>query len=316
MLTLSKPSTSSNNKLLSEMSSSSTKSSLASSSSSSLSSSLLTDMINESSTLNIKTENHPLIQHQQQTANFYAPNNNYLDKYYEAADYQQMLLRQQQQQQQQQMSDDPSMQLGNYLSPSKMAYNPGTVAATSPLNTPGTLLKNNNYIQSNDSLATALSNTNPAEILSPITDGKFLNFFNHLQLIFFLILIFWFIVDNRRQQTSHALNTSTPNIKPKIFDGFNISMANSSANNHDPSIQVKLETRHLWQQFASIGTEMIITKCGRRMFPTIKVSVNGLEPTAKYIFLVDVIPADNNRYKYNNSEWNVTGKAEPHTSGR
>jgi T-box protein 2 len=52
------------------------------------------------------------------------------------------------------------------------------------------------------------------------------------------------------------------------------------------------------------------------MFPTIKVSVSGLEPNAKYIFLVDVVPADNNRYKYNNSEWNVTGKAEPHTSGR
>lgn len=193
MLTLSKPSTSSNNKLLSEMSSSSTKSSLASSSSSSLSSSLLTDMINESSTLNIKTENHPLIQHQQQTANFYAPNNNYLDKYYEAADYQQMLLRQQQQQQQQQqMSDDPSMQLGNYLSPSKMAYNPGTVAATSPLNTPGTLLKNNSYIQSNDSLATALSNNNPAEILSPITDGKFLNFFYSLPVNFHLIFFVFF----------------------------------------------------------------------------------------------------------------------------
>lgn len=29
------------------------------------------------------------------------------------------------------------------------------------------------------------------------------------------------------------------------------------------SIHVKLESRSLWNQFASIGTEMIITKCGR-----------------------------------------------------
>ncbi|CAF0882995.1 unnamed protein product [Brachionus calyciflorus] len=84
----------------------------------------------------------------------------------------------------------------------------------------------------------------------------------------------------------------------------------------DPNIQVKLETRNLWLQFASIGTEMIITKCGRRMFPTFKISISGLEPEAKYILLMDIVPADDNRYKYNNSEWNVTGKAEPHTQGR
>ncbi|RNA12889.1 T-box -like isoform X1 [Brachionus plicatilis] len=84
----------------------------------------------------------------------------------------------------------------------------------------------------------------------------------------------------------------------------------------DPNIQVKLESRSLWLQFASIGTEMIITKCGRRMFPTFKASISGLEPHAKYILLMDIVPADDNRYKYNSSEWNVTGKAEPHTGGR
>ena len=84
----------------------------------------------------------------------------------------------------------------------------------------------------------------------------------------------------------------------------------------DPNIHVKLETKTLWNQFSEIGTEMIITKCGRRMFPTFKINITGLEPQSKYILLMDVIPADDNRYKYNNSEWNVTGKAEPHTVGR
>jgi T-box protein 2 len=93
-------------------------------------------------------------------------------------------------------------------------------------------------------------------------------------------------------------------------------LLNNETNKRDPNIHVKLETKLLWQQFASIGTEMIITKCGRRMFPTFKFSITGLEPQSKYIILMDIIPADDNRYKYNNSEWNVTGKAEPHTSGR
>lgn len=54
----------------------------------------------------------------------------------------------------------------------------------------------------------------------------------------------------------------------------------------------------------------------RRMFPTFKISVSGLEPHARYIFMMDIVPADDHRYKYNNSEWNITGKAEPHTPGR
>jgi hypothetical protein len=52
------------------------------------------------------------------------------------------------------------------------------------------------------------------------------------------------------------------------------------------------------------------------MFPTFKFSITGLEPQSKYIILMDIVPADDNRYKYNNSEWNITGKAEPHTTGR
>jgi hypothetical protein len=35
------------------------------------------------------------------------------------------------------------------------------------------------------------------------------------------------------------------------------------ANDRDPNIQARLETHHLWHQFATIGTEMIITKSGR-----------------------------------------------------
>ncbi|BFZ18656.1 hypothetical protein BsWGS_21695 [Bradybaena similaris] len=84
----------------------------------------------------------------------------------------------------------------------------------------------------------------------------------------------------------------------------------------DKNIKVALENRDLWAKFHSLGTEMIITKTGRRMFPTMKVTIDGLDPHAKYMLLVDIVPVDDCRYKYHNSEWVVTGKAEPHMPGR
>ena len=47
------------------------------------------------------------------------------------------------------------------------------------------------------------------------------------------------------------------------------------------------------------------------MFPALKVSVVGLDPSLKYIIMMDVVPADTYRYKYHESEWLVTGKAYP-----
>ncbi|KAL7629938.1 UNVERIFIED_CONTAM: hypothetical protein RMT77_019943 [Armadillidium vulgare] len=52
------------------------------------------------------------------------------------------------------------------------------------------------------------------------------------------------------------------------------------------------------------------------MFPTIKMSVTGLEPNTKYFVLMDIIPADDSRYKFQGKEWVVAGKAEPHMPGR
>ena len=54
----------------------------------------------------------------------------------------------------------------------------------------------------------------------------------------------------------------------------------------------------------------------RRMFPVIKVNITGLNPKLKYILVLDIVPVDDNRYKYHNSEWTVAGKAEPHLPGR
>ena len=54
----------------------------------------------------------------------------------------------------------------------------------------------------------------------------------------------------------------------------------------------------------------------RRISPQIKVNVKGLEPYSKYVFLIDMIPADDNKYKHFDSNWVVIGKADPLLSER
>ncbi|KAF3702012.1 T-box transcription factor TBX5-A [Channa argus] len=70
-------------------------------------------------------------------------------------------------------------------------------------------------------------------------------------------------------------------------------------------IKVYLHERELWMKFHEVGTEMIITKAGRRMFPSFKVKVTGLNPKTKYILLMDVVPADDHRYKFADNKWYV-----------
>ena len=47
------------------------------------------------------------------------------------------------------------------------------------------------------------------------------------------------------------------------------------------------------------------------MFPTLKVNVEGLDPKTKYFILLDLVLADDCRYKFTGKEWTVAGKAEP-----
>lgn len=79
-----------------------------------------------------------------------------------------------------------------------------------------------------------------------------------------------------------------------------------------------LETKDLWDKFHELGTEMIITKTGRRMFPTVRVSFSGLRPDQRYAVLMDIVPVDNKRYRYayHRSSWLVAGKADPPAPSR
>ncbi|XP_053617281.1 optomotor-blind protein isoform X2 [Plodia interpunctella] len=64
--------------------------------------------------------------------------------------------------------------------------------------------------------------------------------------------------------------------------------------------KVTLEGKDLWEKFHKLGTEMVITKSGRQMFPQMKFRVSGLDAKAKYILLLDIVAADDYRYKFHN----------------
>ncbi|XP_037543596.1 T-box transcription factor TBX2b [Nematolebias whitei] len=84
----------------------------------------------------------------------------------------------------------------------------------------------------------------------------------------------------------------------------------------DDELKVTLESRDLWSAFHKMGTEMVITKSGRRMFPPFKVCLEGLNETAKYILLMDIVAVDDCRYKFHNSRWIVAGKGDPEMAKR
>ncbi|XP_043927421.1 T-box transcription factor TBX15 [Protopterus annectens] len=77
-------------------------------------------------------------------------------------------------------------------------------------------------------------------------------------------------------------------------------------------IQVDLQCADLWKRFHDIGTEMIITKAGRRMFPAMRVKITGLDPHQQYYIAMDIVPVDNKRYRYvyHSSKWMVAGNAD------
>jgi hypothetical protein len=69
------------------------------------------------------------------------------------------------------------------------------------------------------------------------------------------------------------------------------------------NIQCELANKHLWDKFNAHTTEMIITKQGRRMFPFLQYKLSCLDADKKYNVFVDVIPADNNNWKFQGGKW-------------
>ncbi|VDN96331.1 unnamed protein product [Rodentolepis nana] len=124
--------------------------------------------------------------------------------------------------------------------------------------------------------------------------------------------------DNQSLPSEARLNKrkSEESITPSSHRGNNFSCRTSGGAGELSQAQCHLETCELWQKFNELGTEMIITKSGRRMFPVMRVSFTGLKQNQKYTVLMDIVPVDNKRYRYayHRSSWLVAGKADPETA--
>ncbi|XP_053948970.1 T-box transcription factor TBX1 [Anastrepha ludens] len=124
---------------------------------------------------------------------------------------------------------------------------------------------------------------------------------------------------NSNDNGNNSITTQNKKYKSNKKDATTNSNNNNSRKSEEPihptlaQAVVVLETKALWDKFHEQGTEMIVTKTGRRMFPTFQVRIGGLDPQATYIMMMDFVPVDDKRYRYafHNSSWVVAGKADP-----
>lgn len=72
---------------------------------------------------------------------------------------------------------------------------------------------------------------------------------------------------------------------------------------HDASLTFYVFTAHRRIHKYSEPVVFLFVCFHRRMFPSFKVKVTGLNPKTKYILLMDVVPADDHRYKFADNKW-------------
>ncbi|MCJ8743742.1 hypothetical protein PDJAM_G00097680 [Pangasius djambal] len=91
----------------------------------------------------------------------------------------------------------------------------------------------------------------------------------------------------------------------------------STQESHTSSdIKVTLENESVWSRFHSLGTEMILTRQGRRMFPCCRFRLSGLDLQRKYFLVMDIMPLDDFTHKWNGKTWEPVAVDEPHVLGQ
>ncbi|XP_026105305.1 MAX gene-associated protein [Carassius auratus] len=76
-------------------------------------------------------------------------------------------------------------------------------------------------------------------------------------------------------------------------------------------VSVTLENEAVWSRFHSLGTEMILTARGRRMFPCCRFRLSGLQPHLSYFLILDITPLDELRHRWNGNTWEPQGAETP-----
>ncbi|ETN76470.1 T-box [Necator americanus] len=73
---------------------------------------------------------------------------------------------------------------------------------------------------------------------------------------------------------------------------------------------VRLVNEDLWTKFHENTTEMVVTKTGRKMFPKLEYSIEGLKASQAYGLVLQIEQIDENRYKFSGGEWSAAGRGE------
>lgn len=103
-----------------------------------------------------------------------------------------------------------------------------------------------------------------------------------------------------------SLTTTQRCDKQPVHSATSANMADSlcsSEPNTDTKIHVTLVNDSVWQEFHSIGTEMLLTRQGRRMFPFCRYRITGMNPNLLYFLIMDFHLMDEYRYR-----WTVGGR--------
>ncbi|KAM9779041.1 MAX gene-associated protein isoform 4-T6 [Syngnathus typhle] len=119
---------------------------------------------------------------------------------------------------------------------------------------------------------------------------------------------------------SHIVSASdSPAYAASIMKSAVVDFGNPNAGNEYPNtltckgVTVTLENGRVWKQFHNCGTEMILTKPGRRMFPYCRYRLTGLDPERHYSLMLSIVPSDKYKYRWNSPKWEVVGPAEYQT---
>lgn len=123
---------------------------------------------------------------------------------------------------------------------------------------------------------------------------------------------------SQHQQQHHNQSFDAKQTEGCVVEGEGLEKDPPVLHSRVASVQVHMEMKCLWEEFNELGTEMIVTKAGRRMFPTYQVRLYGLDPMEDYMLVMDFIPVDDKRYRYafHTSSWVVAGKADPNSPPR
>lgn len=80
-------------------------------------------------------------------------------------------------------------------------------------------------------------------------------------------------------------------------------------------VTVTLESSKVWNDFHKVGTEMIVTRPGRHMFPYCRYRISGLDPERRYSMVLSIPPADSYKYRWCGTKWEAYSPAEHQSQG-